>query len=63
MTEIRTRNLLQQVRKARGLAAAELAQRIGVSRQTIYAIEDGSYVPNTTIALRLARTLDTRVED
>ena len=61
--EMRTRTLLQEIRKARGLAAAELAQRIGASRQTIYAIEDGSYVPNTAIALRLARVLDVRVEE
>lgn len=61
--EIETRTQLREIRKARGLASAELAQQVGVSRQTIYAIEDGSYVPNTTIALRLARALDTRVED
>lgn len=34
-----------------------------VSRQTIYAIEDGSFVPNTAIALRLARALDVNVEE
>ena len=61
--KVRTRTRLQEVRKARGLAAAELAQRVGVSRQTIYAIEDGSYVPNTTTALRLAQALETRVEE
>jgi molybdopterin molybdotransferase/putative molybdopterin biosynthesis protein len=56
-------NRLQQLRKTRGIAAAELARRVGVSRQTIYAIEDGSFVPNTTIALHLAQALDVRVED
>jgi putative molybdopterin biosynthesis protein len=57
------RILLQDLRKARGLSAAELAKRTGVSRQTIYAIEEGSFVPNTTIALRLARILNVSVED
>lgn len=51
------------VRQARGIAAAELARRVGVSRQTIYAIEAGSYVPNTAVALRLARELEVPVED
>jgi putative molybdopterin biosynthesis protein len=53
---------LQEIRKARGFAAAELAERVGVSRQTIYAIEDGSFVPNTAVSLRLARALDVTVE-
>ena len=44
-------------------AAIQLAQIINVSRQTIYAIEAGTYVPNTAVALRLARALDTTVED
>src|SRR6185312_10852753 len=57
------RTLLQNVRKARGLSAAELAKRAEVSRQTIYAIEDGSFVPNTAVALRLARVLDVSVEE
>ena len=45
------------------MAAARLAHQVGVSRQTIYAIEDGSYVPNTTVALKLARVLAVSVED
>jgi glucose/arabinose dehydrogenase len=36
---------LQEMRQARGLGAAEIARRVGVSRQTIYAIESGDYVP------------------
>ncbi|MBE7157640.1 MAG: helix-turn-helix domain-containing protein [Rhodospirillales bacterium] len=53
---------LKRIREQRGLAAASLAHRIGVERQTIYAIEAGTYVPNTTIALRLAAVLETTVE-
>lgn len=56
-------NRLGEWRKLRGLAAADLAQKVGVSRQTIYAIESGSYVPNTEVTLRLARELEVRVEE
>ena len=45
------------------MSAADLARRVGVSRQTIYAIEDGTFVPNTTVSLQLARALDVKVED
>ena len=58
-----TRTLVAEFRKKRGIPAAELARRVGISRQTIYAIEDGTYIPNTTIALQLARILEVRVED
>ena len=54
---------LTTIRKTRGLGAAELAQRIGVTRQTIYAIEAGTYVPNTEVALKLARELEVTVEE
>jgi molybdate-binding protein/DNA-binding XRE family transcriptional regulator len=56
-------NHLGAVRRARGISAAELAQRARVSRQTIYAIEAGAYVPNTALALRLARELEVSVEE
>jgi len=56
-------NNLSSFRRKRGLAAAEVAQAVGVSRQTIYAIEAGSYIPNTLVALRLARLLEVRVEE
>ena len=56
-------NRLQTVREQRGIAAAELARQIGISRPTIYAIEAGNYTPNTVVALRLARALECCVED
>lgn len=57
------RNGLQEIRKRRGISAADLARRVGVSRQTIYAMEDGTFVPNTTVSLQLSRVLDVKVED
>ncbi len=54
---------LAQVRKSRGVAASDLARRVKVSRQTIYAIEAGTYVPNTEVALHLACELEVSVDD
>lgn len=56
-------NRLAGIRKARGVSAADLGAQAGVTRQAIYAIEAGTYMPNTAVALRLARVLDTSVED
>jgi putative molybdopterin biosynthesis protein len=54
---------LGELRKLRGVGASELARRVGVSRQTIHAIEAGSFVPNTEVALKLARELEVKVEE
>jgi DNA-binding XRE family transcriptional regulator len=61
MLEIATS--LAVLRRERGLAAIHLADTAGVSRQTIYAIEVGTFIPNTAVALLLARALDITVED
>lgn len=57
------RNHLGAVRRSRGIGAADLAKRVDVSRQTIYAIEAGSYIPNTEVTLKLARELEVPVEE
>ena len=56
-------NRLAQIRKSRGVGASDLARRVRVSRQTIYAIEAGTYVPNTEVALNLARELEVTVDE
>ena len=56
-------NNVAELRRKRGIAAADLARRTGISRPTIYAIEAGKYVPNTAVALRMAHILETTVED
>jgi molybdate-binding protein/DNA-binding XRE family transcriptional regulator len=61
--QARVENRIGEVRKGRGLSAADLARRVDVSRQTIYAIEAGTYVPNTEVALRIARELEVTVDD
>ncbi len=59
--DIETR--LGQLRRKRGISVIHLAEAAGVSRQTIYAMEAGTYVPNTAVALRLARALEATVEE
>jgi molybdate-binding protein/DNA-binding XRE family transcriptional regulator len=59
----RVENRLAQIRKSRGIGASELSRRVNVSRQTIYAIEAGTYVPNTEVALHLARELEVSVDE
>jgi len=57
------RCFLRKLRQDAGLQQQELAARVGVSRQTISAIEAGATVPSTTLALDLARVLGCRVEN
>ncbi|WP_193071381.1 helix-turn-helix transcriptional regulator [Brevibacterium sp. FME37] len=60
--EVQTSNL-KHVRKSVGLTQAQLAQLTGVSRQTIIATERGDYAPSVYLALRIARALETSVEE
>ena len=57
------RNSLKDERARLGLTQAELAERVAVSRKTINTVENGVFVPSTTLALKLARALGCRVED
>jgi len=59
----RVQSRLADIRKGRGVGASDLARRVNVSRQTIYAIEAGTYVPNTEVALNLARELEVTVDE
>lgn len=56
------KNYLKVYRALRGLTQTEVAEKIGVSRQTIHAIETGKYIPSTLLALKLARLLQAQVE-
>jgi len=58
----RLNNRLRDIRTAKGLTQAELAERAGVSRKTINTVENGVFVPSTILALTLARVLETHVE-
>ena len=56
-------NSIRSLRKAAGLTQEDLAQALGVTRQTINAIENDKYDPTLGLAMRLARFLNTPVED
>jgi len=53
---------IKEYRRRKGLSQDELARLIGVRRQAVYDMEAGRYLPNTAVALRLARALDCTVE-
>jgi putative transcriptional regulator len=55
-------NDVRERRAARGLSQGDLAGELGVSRQTINAIETGRYLPSLPLALALARYFETNVE-
>lgn len=57
------RNAIASLRSERGWTQAEVAQRIGVSRQTINAIETGKFDPSLPVAFRLARLFGRRIDE
>ena len=56
-------NSIHDRRLARGLSQQELANRCGVSRQTINAIENNKYDPTLALAFKLAQELGTTVDE
>ena len=57
------KNRVKEVRLKIYMTQQELADEIAVSRQTIFAIETGKYIPSAIIVLKIARTFKKRVED
>ena len=56
-------NNLEELRKSAGLTQQELSVSAEVSRKTINAIENGIYIPSTVLALKIANTLNCKVEN
>ncbi|MCL4821607.1 MAG: helix-turn-helix transcriptional regulator [Vicinamibacteria bacterium] len=56
------KNVLPALRSERGWSQADLARRVGVSRQTINAIENGRYDPSLPLAFALARAFSRSIE-
>jgi putative transcriptional regulator len=56
-------NDVRERRGARGLSQGDLGKALGVSRQTINAIETGRYLPSLPLAMALARYFDASVEE
>ena len=59
----RVTNSLRAARERAGLTQAELAQQVGVTRQTLIAIEQGRYSPTLELAFQLARAFGTGIDD
>jgi putative transcriptional regulator len=57
------RNDVRALREGRQLSQGHLAEALGVSRQTVNAIETGRYSPSLTVAIKLARYFQTSVEE
>jgi putative transcriptional regulator len=57
------RNDIAARRAARGWSQAELATRLGVSRQTVISIEKGRFDPSLPLAFRIAAAFEARIEE
>ena len=56
-------NNLEKLRMAASITQQELSESANVSRVSINAIENGVYVPSAVLALKIAKTLNCKVED
>ena len=56
------KNNIRVERAIKNITQADLADQVGVSRQTINTIESNKYVPSTVLALKIARVFDKPVE-
>ncbi|WP_194410342.1 helix-turn-helix transcriptional regulator [Microbacterium cremeum] len=56
-------NSVRAVREAAGMTQAELARQVGVTRQTLIAIEQGRYSPSLELAFQIARAFGVGLDD
>jgi putative transcriptional regulator len=57
------KNNVKAIRGIKGLTQEELAELLGVSRQTVISIESSRYVPSTVLSLKISKFLDKNVEE
>lgn len=57
------KNKLKVYRAMQDITQEQLADKIGVSRQTVVAIESDKYLPSLGLAIKIARLFDVRIED
>ena len=63
MAHDRVNNRLKELRNRAGITQAELADRVGVARVSIVAIENGRFLPTIETALLISKALDVPIED
>jgi putative transcriptional regulator len=56
-------NNLEKLRRSASLTQQELSIKAEVSRKSINAIENGVYVPSTVLSLKIAKTLNCKIEE
>ncbi len=56
------KNIIEEIRRERGIRQDELAKELGVSRQTISSLENGRYNPSILLAHRIAQYFDMNIE-
>ncbi len=61
--ESHMKNRIAELRKQKRLTQQDLANHLGVTRQTVISLEGGRYNPSITLAFKLARAFDMRIED
>lgn len=57
------KNLLKDLRAERGWSQADLAEHLGVSRQTVNAIETEKYDPSLPLAFKIAKLFEKKIEE
>lgn len=63
MSKGSVKNSVFEERMKRSITQEDLARAVGVTRQTVIAIEKGNYVPSVLLAMKIARFFRMRVED
>ncbi len=57
------KNILEKIRKEKGVTQEELANALEVSRQTVGSLENGRYNPSIILAFKIARFFNLAIED
>ncbi len=57
------KNIIRGLRQERSWSQQELAEALGVSRQTVHALETGKYDPSLPLAFRISNVFGKRIED
>jgi putative transcriptional regulator len=55
-------NNVKELRLKKNLTQSQLADLVGVSRQTIFSIEINKYIPSVLLSLKIAKVLNTKIE-
>ena len=63
MNELKLKNNVKEYRQQKNLTQSELAEKVGTTRQTIFAIEKGDFNPSAKLALLICLALDQNFED